>query len=50
MLYDIPYSALGSVMNALQELATERGLTDLLQVMVDCKNTTESNLRQLKNV
>ena len=50
MWYDIPYSVLGTVMNTLQELAVERGLTDLLQDMVECKKTTESNLHQLKNV
>ena len=49
-LYDIPYSALGKAMNSLQELAEERGLTDLLQDIVDCKNMTESNLHQLQNL
>ena len=50
MLYDIPYSALGNAMNALHELATERGLTDLLQDMVDCKNMIDHNLHQLQNL
>ena len=50
MLTGISYSALGSAMNALEELAMERGLTGLLQDIIYCKNMTEYNLRQLKNI
>ena len=43
----IPYSALGSAMNALQELAAASGLTGLLQDIIYCKNMTEYNFQNL---
>ena len=49
-LTSIPYSALGSAMNALQELAAESGLTGLLGDIIECKNMTKYNFENLHNL
>lgn len=46
----IPYSALGSAMNAFQELAAESGITGLLGDIIECKNMTKYNFENLKNI
>ena len=46
----IPYSALGSAMNAFQDLAAESGLTGLLGDIIECKNMTKYNFENLKNI